>query len=246
MSLWHHWRENEFAISWPISIFEEILKILKKKKKKATLEVLNKFSEARFWVAGLEPRLHVPLTSNPFLPTSWVRIFAYSISTFANQDADVDAEAWIWALPKISQFLWKCIQKWKQEQGISAITRRYTYIFTSSWNLFDWGILGCTKLNSLTGTKNGWIRELGDSESWIQVDFLLMEWLHGILTWGRSAVYKQYTTEFRISHSQDGINWYNYTEDGQVKVNKSSSKNNENTTKTTRYAEINYTVENVN
>jgi hypothetical protein len=76
------------------------------------------------------------------------------------------------------------------------------------------------RLNAvLENSRACWCPSDGDSDAWLQVDFILGTTVTSVYTQGNPAndVDERVTT-FQISYSMDGVNFVYYKEDGFVKV----------------------------
>jgi hypothetical protein len=77
------------------------------------------------------------------------------------------------------------------------------------------GIYVCIngRLNNAAGS---WLPS-SFSDMWLQVDLLNTTYVKGVATQGRHD-YNQFTQQYQLSYSDDGVAWTIYKEEGIVKV----------------------------
>ncbi|ELU06922.1 hypothetical protein CAPTEDRAFT_229278 [Capitella teleta] len=78
-----------------------------------------------------------------------------------------------------------------------------------------------TNMMSQPSSGSGWLAGVADTNKWIQIDFLRIEHVLGVSTWGRGPLCSldcvvQFVKTYKISHSIDASNWETIHKDSQI------------------------------
>ena len=64
-------------------------------------------------------------------------------------------------------------------------------------------------------TAGSWSADTKDVNQWLQVDLSQYTNVARVATQGRDSRYGRWVTEYKLQYSNDGVNFQNYTEQGQ-------------------------------
>ncbi|CAH7338876.1 lactadherin isoform X2 [Phodopus roborovskii] len=106
----------------------------------------------------------------------------------------------------------------------SKITASSSY---KTWNLRAFGWYPHYGRLDMQGKINAWTAQTNSNKEWLQVDLGTPRQVTGIITQGaRDFGQVQYVASYKVSHSNDGVQWTIYKEQGTDKVFQGNSDNN--------------------
>ncbi|XP_007653088.2 lactadherin isoform X1 [Cricetulus griseus] len=106
----------------------------------------------------------------------------------------------------------------------SHMTASSTY---KTWNLRAFGWYPHYGRLDMQGKINAWTAQSNSNKEWLQVDLCTQRHVTGIITQGaRDFGQVQYVASYKVAHSNDGVEWTIYKEQGTDKVFLGNSDNN--------------------
>ncbi|XP_005077840.1 lactadherin isoform X3 [Mesocricetus auratus] len=96
-----------------------------------------------------------------------------------------------------------------------------------TWNLRAFGWYPHYARLDMQGKINAWTAQSNTNREWLQVDLGTQRQVTGIITQGaRDFGQIQYVASYKVAHSNDGVHWTMYEEQGTDKVFRGNSDNN--------------------
>ncbi|XP_055479565.1 lactadherin isoform X1 [Psammomys obesus] len=96
-----------------------------------------------------------------------------------------------------------------------------------TWNLRAFGWYPHLGRLDMQGKINAWTAQSNSAKEWLQVDLGTQKQVTGIITQGaRDFGHIQYVASYKVAHSNDGMKWTMYEEQGTSKVFRGNSDNN--------------------